>query len=139
MSDIFAQTAQEFKNVAVAHRETALNGVFSKTAQALEEMTTNHADGGIVQNKQLSWLAEEGPEAVIPLEKSSRASSLYQTVGQLLGERGGTESTISYSPTLQFYGGTPSREDLDGALKMSQSEFNSMMERYLSGKRRVAF
>ena len=109
-----------------------------------------HANGGLVMNKELSWLAEKGPEMVVPLDGSDRAVSLWEQAGQLLGMsslsdrydlEGATQQTVSveYSPTLQFYGQAPTREDLDDALKLSQDEFNEMMENYLSGNRRVSF
>ena len=109
-----------------------------------------HANGGLVMDKELSWLAEKGPEMVVPLDGSDRAVSLWEQAGQLLGMSslsdrydldGATQQTVSveYSPTLQFYGQAPAKEDLDEALRMSQEEFNEMMENYLSGKRRVSF
>lgn len=109
-----------------------------------------HADGGFVMNKELSWLAEEGPEAVVPLDGSARAVALWEQTGRLLGmesiadrydlgDGSGGAPAISYSPTLQFYGGTPSREDLDGALAMSQEQFDEMMEQYMRTKSRMAY
>ena len=46
-----------------------------------------HADGGFVEQKQLSWLAEEGAEVVIPLSaaKRGRAMDLYEQTGNILG------------------------------------------------------
>lgn len=49
---------------------------------------TNHASGGYVGSRQLSWLAEEGyGEFVIPTNPSrrSRALELYDQAGQMLG------------------------------------------------------
>lgn len=45
------------------------------------------ANGGFVKEKQLSWLAEDGAEVVIPLSasKRSRAMELYQETGAILG------------------------------------------------------
>ena len=48
----------------------------------------HNAAGGIVQGKQLSWLAEEGwPEAVIPFDpaRRKRAISLWEQTGEKLG------------------------------------------------------
>lgn len=47
----------------------------------------NNAHGGVVQSKMLSWLGEEGPEAVIPLNpaRRDRALSLWMQTGQRLG------------------------------------------------------
>ncbi len=46
-----------------------------------------HATGGYVSGKQLSWVGEEGPEAIIPLVpgRRNRAISLYEEVGKILG------------------------------------------------------
>lgn len=46
-----------------------------------------HAEGGFVQRKQLSWLAEDGAEVVIPLSAAhrSRALDLYEQTGAILG------------------------------------------------------
>ena len=110
-----------------------------------------HANGGFVWNRELSWLGEKGPEAVIPLDGSSRATSLWENTGKLLGMgsiadrydfsgvASGNGTRIEYSPTLQFYGEAPSRQDLDDALRMSQDEFEAMMEQYLKRNSRVAF
>lgn len=40
-----------------------------------------NADGAIVTKKMLSWLAEDGPEVVIPLTKPARAAELLQKSG----------------------------------------------------------
>ena len=46
-----------------------------------------HADGGFVQSRQLSWLAEDGAEVVIPLSaaKRGRALDLFEQTGAILG------------------------------------------------------
>ncbi len=54
---------------------------------SISKVAGNHATGGYVSGKQLSWVGEEGPEAIIPLVPSrrSRAVDLYQEVGNILG------------------------------------------------------
>ena len=108
-----------------------------------------HADGGIVTNKQISWLAEKGPESVIPLDGSTNAISLWEQTGRLLGMESALDGldlgsssgspTIEYKPTLQFYGAAPSQRDLTEALTVSQDEFESLMERYFKTHGRVSF
>jgi len=44
-----------------------------------------YADGGIVRYRQIAEIAEKGPEAVIPLNNSSRGFDLWQQAGQLGG------------------------------------------------------
>ncbi|OYO43056.1 hypothetical protein CG709_20410, partial [Lachnotalea glycerini] len=126
-----------------------------------------HADGGIFHTPHIAWFAEDGPEAAIPLDGSQRAISLWETAGEMLGVYSdynmlskedsfsslsdgleAAETTnynsqsgahITYSPTLQFYGGTPNKQDIVEAGRMSQDEFNSMMQRYEKDIGRLCF
>ncbi|WP_250635431.1 phage tail tape measure protein [Bacillus subtilis] len=51
--------------------------------------------GDIVTQKQLAWVAEEGPEAVIPLKNNrQRALQLYKETGKKLGIESGTDQTV---------------------------------------------
>ena len=132
-----------------------------------QNVIDHNALGGIIRSKELSWLAENGPEAVIPLDGSERARELWEMAGQMIGAGnelsrmqqnsegfGNMESafsrmdtgtvnnesyTIEYKPTLQFYGGTPSREDLEGAMEMSQERFDEMMEQWTKNRGRVSY
>ena len=109
----------------------------------------NHrANGGLATRPELTWFAENGPEMAIPIDGSRNAISLWEQTGRLLGMDsaldgldlgGGSGPTIEYSPTLQFYGDAPSKDDLEDALRVSQDEFDSLMERYLRTHRRVSF
>ncbi len=83
---------------------------------AASDGTPGHADGGIFDTPHVAWFAEAGPEAVIPLDGSSNAVSLWEKVGQLLGVMDG--------------GITRSRgEDLYGGLSGSQTDsHNTTME-----------
>lgn len=111
----------------------------------------SNATGGFIQHKELSWLAEDGPEAVIPLDGSANAMELWKKTGQMLGmpdlssrydlsgAASSSNTNISYSPTLQFYGDAPSKQDMTEALKISQDEFSEMMDQYIRNNNRVAF
>jgi TP901 family phage tail tape measure protein len=44
-----------------------------------------YAKGGILTRPHMGIVAEDGPEAIIPLTKPSRAQALWQQVGQMLG------------------------------------------------------
>lgn len=143
-----------------------------------EYRITGHADGGIFNSPHLAWFAEKGPEAAIPLDKSSNAIGLWKKVGKLLGvydqerkdnsfeslisnnnesgfgsllnkllsknnmdksnARGGL-GNINYSPSFNFYGGTPSKEDMVEAARISQEEFNEKMERWMHRRDRMQF
>ena len=117
-------------------------------AKDLEDYINNRADGGLATRPELTWFAENGPEMAIPIDGSQNAISLWEKTGRLLGMssvldgvdlNGNSGPTIEYSPTLQFYGGTPSRDDLESAMRVSQDEFDSLMERYLKTHGRLAF
>ena len=84
----------------------------------------------------------------IPIDGSRNAISLWEQTGRLLGMEhrldsasldGASSPSIEYSPVLQFYGAAPSKDDLTDALKISQDEFESMMDKYLKNHGRVAF
>ena len=124
-------------------------GNVAKTMGGLGSLDIDrNADGGIIRNKELSWLAEKGPEAVIPLDGSRNAISLWEEAGRLLGmegvfdgiDLGSSEgATVQYSPVLNFYGAAPSRDDVTEALEISQNKFDSMMDRYFKSRSRVSF
>lgn len=124
-----------------------------------------HAKGGIFDKPHIAWFAEEGPEAAIPLDGSQNAINLWEQTGKLLGINGfsndesfssmsdkltgqtstssasaGENSTsISYSPTLQFYGEAPTKQDLEGAMQLSQERFEQMMKQYIKDNGRISF
>lgn len=116
---------------------------------AIESSFINHrATGGLATSPELTWFAENGPEMAIPIDGSRNAISLWEQTGRLLGMdsvidgldvSGNTGPTIEYSPTLQFYGAAPSKEDLTDALRVSQDEFEALMERYMRTHSRVSF
>lgn len=121
-----------------------------KNASSLAAGIDHNATGGIIREKELSWLAENGPEAVVPLDGSKRAVALWEKAGQLLGMdsildrydiEGGSQSLfqIEYNPTMQFYGEAPSKTDLVDALSISQDEFDRHMEQWMKKRGRVSF
>ena len=148
IDEYYAQGFQAIADVAITlnpvmkYKQTAI-----PSFPGLKNIDQN-ADGGIIRNRELSWLAEEGPEAVIPLDGSRNAVSLWEKAGQLMGmgDRfdgldldGGDTVTVSYSPVLNFYGEAPSKDDLTDALDISQDRFDSLMDRYLKTHSRVSF
>lgn len=134
--------------------EIANNEAYSDVANTLRgygwELPINHrANGGLATRPELTWFAENGPEMAIPIDGSRNAVTLWEKAGRLLGmssvldgvdlNGGSGGPTIEYNPTLQFYGDAPSRGDLEGALRVSQDEFESLMERYFKTHGRVSF
>lgn len=119
-----------------------------RSGEQLDRYINHRADGGLATSPELTWFAENSPEMAIPIDGSKNAISLWERTGKLLGMEskldsasldGGSSPTIEYSPVLQFYGSAPSKEDLTDALKISQDEFESMMDKYLKNHGRVAF
>lgn len=129
----------------------------------------SNANGNIVTSPILTTFAEEGTEAAIPINGSKRSIDLWRTTGRMLGVYGeynnksneesfsslsarldsttgttinnnqGQPVQITYSPTLQFNGGTPSKQDIADAGKMSQDEFDKMMQQYFKNNSRLSF
>ena len=70
-----------------------------------------HANGGYVNDKQLSWVGEEGPEAIIPLVpgRRNRALELYKEVGDILGVQANANGNIIGEATPLSGGGSGSK------------------------------
>lgn len=144
---------EALRNLIVS--EIANNESYSEIANTIRgygwEIPINQrANGGLATRPELTWFAENGPEMAIPIDGSRNAISLWEQAGRLLGmgsvldgvdlSGGGSGGpTIEYNPTLQFYGAAPSRDDLEGALRVSQDEFEGLMERYFKTHGRVSF
>ena len=80
------------------------------------------------------------------LMAGNRADPLQSIVDHLTGDQGGkvqqgdSESyQITYAPTFQFYGAAPTKEDMVDAGRMSQDEFNDMMEEWIKQRKRLSF
>ncbi len=108
------------------------------------------AEGGIVTSPILTTFAEEGPEAAIPLDGSSRALSLWRRAGEILSGKsrpqkaydglsdGSGGMNITYSPVMTF-SGSASKEDVMEANRQLQEEFEMRMNRWMKNNRRVSF
>lgn len=129
-----------------------MNGYLSsfRSTSILDQLQINQrANGGLATKPELTTFAENGPEMAIPIDGSKNAISLWAQTGRLLGmdsvldglslDAGGSNTTIEYKPTLQFYGEAPSKDDIADALRVSQDEFDSLMERYIKTHGRVSF
>jgi TP901 family phage tail tape measure protein len=71
----------------------------TRTVSEVVSRATEHAEGGFVNQEQLSWLAEGNqPEVVIPLSQSKRARAfeLYKKTGAILGYRNDEGYLSSY-------------------------------------------
>lgn len=133
----------QYKKAGVAASDININAL-----SGVEGEIGHRANGGLATRPELTWFAENGPEMAIPIDGSRNAISLWEKTGRLLGmnsvldgvDLGGSNGpSIEYSPTLQFYGEAPSKDDLTDALRISQDEFDSLMDRYFKNRGRMAF
>ena len=122
-----------------------------------------HAEGGIFDTPHIAAFAEKGPEAVVPLDGSQKAISIWQEAGKLLGayennsysriyeslSQNGPRSDSAvpagagyergaFQPVINIYGNT-NREDINNGLMMTFDKWKEYMERYEDGRRRVSF
>ena len=80
-----------------------------------------------------------------PKARSNGSGTLADLADWLAGGRGGDTQNdnssyqITYSPTFQFYGEAPTQEDLVEASRMSQEEFNEMMDEWAKRQGRLSF
>lgn len=143
VSGVVAESKKKVYSLPTSYQQTR-----DKSLELLSNNIKRNAKGGFIRNTTLSWLGEEGPEAVIPLNATDRAVSLWQKAGQILGMRSvmdegklsgaGAGASVSYSPTLQFYGDSPSKKDLTDALDISQEKFEQLMNRYNKNRARTS-
>lgn len=107
-----------------------------------------HADGGIFDQPHMGVFAENGPEAFIPIDRSSRSVSVWRQTGEMLGVMGNNgvsetgipdaENTcFSYSPVYQIYGAD--EETVRRATLDDYDRFEQLMERYQKNRRRLGF
>ena len=76
------------------------------TPQSTTASAGGHALGGFIYGPELSWVGEDGPEAIIPLgsKRRSRGLELYEQVGEVLGVARNAEgglyglTTTAYEP-----------------------------------------
>ena len=158
--------ASEFNKSGTVYGKK-LEGAGKETAYYGQNKVGYRADGGIVTEPELSWIAEAGyPESVIPLDGSANAISLWRQTGELLGIRqkspfrkatesllGGSgaswgvtntvnnqedSGSIVFSPTIQI-SGSADKKDVEDALETAFEKFESMMDRYNRNRERYSF
>ena len=113
------------------------------------DMYTNTGADGIAlwqQAGELSGLSDR-----LAKQGGDNAVSMWQQSQNLIDMRGNLPSsdvagtstdnsiTVEYKPTLQFYGAAPSREDIQDALSISESQFEELMQRYIKQNGRSSF
>ncbi|MDO5391034.1 MAG: phage tail tape measure protein [Eubacteriales bacterium] len=109
-----------------------------------------HAEGGIFDTPHYGVLAEEGPEAYIPLDGSQNAKSIWQEAGEFLGvispagppdrqqaERTSNDGKIEVQMVFQIYG-----EATEGIRKASEDAYDTFrknMEQWKKDNRRLSY
>lgn len=114
----------------------------------------SNAAGGIYDRPILTTFAEEGPEAAVPLDGSTRAKSIWARAGQILGmlpqgsrdqsllagvsggvrpRESGTERSIqvSLNPVITIQGNA-SKEDIHNALTMTVNDLREILPEMLA-------
>jgi hypothetical protein len=96
------------------------------------------AEGGIVNQKMLSWIGEKGPEAVIPLTRTPRAMSLLEHASDKLGASTPGIGPFHFSVTVNG-GGPETGEQVRTAMLRAQEQMETMLEDLLRRHRREEF
>lgn len=52
---------------------------------------------------------------------------------------GSGQSQFIYSPTLQIYGNSPDKKDIENVLETEQEKFTVMIERWMKDNSRISF
>lgn len=126
----------------------AVGGVVGAGATAVGNLIGSHAEGGFVSGKQLSWLAEEGPEVVIPLNDSERAMSLWKQTGEILDAKSRLDSTdldesvkesliVTYAPVYNISGSSVKKDDVEKITQDGFKKFSEYMDAYTKRNNRV--
>ena len=82
---------------SVSGMASNLGSTVSGAAGRVRSLLPGHAEGGIFSRRHIAEIAEKGPEAVIPLDRSRRGMNLWQQAGVRGGYLSGSglESTVS--------------------------------------------
>lgn len=92
-----------------------------------------HASGGILTAPHIGMVAEDGPEAVIPLRKSVRSYDLYRQTGEILGASGST----TFSPVFHITVNGGDKNTAEKTAKLTQAEFEKFYNRMMKGRLRT--
>lgn len=117
----------------------------------------SNATGGIYNHEILTTAAEDGPEAIIPLDSTARARALWAEAGRRMGLIGGRDTLLAdsmdagatrttdnsthqvvFSPNITI-NGNASREEVAAGIRDAYPEFERMMARYQREQQRVSF
>lgn len=98
-----------------------------------------HAAGGIFTEPHIAWFAEKGPEAVVPLDRSARAKSIWMRAGEALGISFSGGPNITYAPVYNIYGSNEVEQQVRRAAKSAEEDFEKRFKAYLRQERRLSY
>ena len=117
------------------------NPIISPMATQMPAGTTQvkkHASGGILRQPHIGMVAEEGPEAWIPLDGSANAVSVWEQAGRELGvTNSDNRSSITYAPVYQISGADEAT--VRRATADDYDRFVLFMGQYQKDRARLAF
>ena len=102
------------------------------------DVASNAAGGIYGQGAFLTTFAEDSDEAAIPLDGSSRAVSLWQQAGQMLGVGGAVSISAPYHVEINVGAGS-NVADIQQVLEDERSKFARMLNDALHESRRLSF
>lgn len=111
------------------------------------------ARGGVFSHPYLTWVAEAGyPEVIVPITHDANAYGLWAKAGQMLGINPSMptvsrvpssavpsgSANINFAPTINVRG-ADAKQDVSQVLEQKMREFDRMMRRWFSDRRRLNF
>ncbi|MCI5713665.1 MAG: phage tail tape measure protein [Lachnospiraceae bacterium] len=135
----------------------------TKKTNTVKSKAKKHALGGIYDTPTYGLFAEAGPEALIPLNHTDHARSLWEQAGVALGistntqskenasyrpqdvqssgQAGAESNSVQYvfSPVYHFGEGSTSKEEVKSATRESFEEWKKCMQQYQKENRRLNF
>ena len=134
--------------------------IYDGTGSYVNPITaTPHATGGIFSTPHFGLLAEDGPEAYIPLDGSKNALSIWEKAGAMLGvgqpkdealvsgiagsagmarENSGINIQINNSPHIIIQGNA-SESDVQAGVALGAEDIINIVKEYVDGRARVSF
>ena len=101
----------------------------------VQAAVASNASGGIYgRGSFLTTFAESSPEAAIPIDRSSRAESLWLQTGNMLGLLDSSSPPVNV--TLNIYGQT---DDATSIAEQVKQTFEDLFDEYLSERRRRSY
>lgn len=137
VSNLYSYTQMQLNSRSGSLSVPQLGGKFGAPSTAPLRDLTKHAEGGIFDTPHAGIFAENGPEAFIPIDRSSRSLSIWEQTGEELGvPRGGaTGMTVTYAPVIQG----ASAGEVKRALEESYEQFKEYMARFQRDQSRLAY